>query len=163
MALTRKLSVMKNIFSLLLLSSIVFVTSCEKFEDAPFRCKIGGKEFSTSDELLTVTVSGNDNNFYIQATRVSNPLNNDLYGEIKLDIVVDSVGTYTLNLQNTWRWSNNGGQTYRANGVEPGTVTITQLDHGSKRISGTFELVAVGDDDGSTKTVTEGFFDSKWN
>lgn len=153
---------MKSIFTLLILSSIITISGCEKFEDAPFRCKIGGKEFSTSDELLTVTVSGG-NNYYIQATRVSNPLNDDLYGEIKLDIVVDSVGTYPLNLQNTWRWSNNGGQTFRADGVEPGSVTITQLDMAGKRISGTFELVAVGDDDNSTKTVTEGFFDSKWN
>jgi hypothetical protein len=153
---------MKHVFSILLLS-VVVLSGCKKFDDAPFRCKIGGKEFSTSDEFLGVTVSGNDDNFYIQATRVSNPLNDDLYGEIKLDIVVESVGTYPLNLQNTWRWSNNGGQTYRADGVEPGTVTITQLDHAAKRISGTFELVAVGDDDGTTKTVTDGFFDSKWN
>lgn len=148
--------------SAILLFALFTISGCKKFEDAPFRCKIGGKEFSTSDELLTVTVSGG-NNYYIQATRVSNPLNNDLYGEIKLDIVVDSLGTYPLNLSNTWRWSNNGGQTFRSDGVEPGTVTITQLDYGSKRISGTFELVAVGDDDGTTKTVTEGFFDSKWN
>lgn len=152
---------MKITLSVLLLACVA-LAGCEKFEDAPFRCKIGGKEFSTSDELLTVTVSGG-NNYYIQATRVSNPLNDDLYGEIKLDIVVDSLGTYPLNLSNTWRWSNNGGQTYRADGVQPGTVTITQLDHGSKRISGTFELVAVGDDDGDTKTVSEGFFDSNWN
>lgn len=152
---------MKKILSILLLAGIT-ISGCKKFEDSPFRCKIGGKEFSTTDELLTVTLSGG-NNYYIQATRVSNPLNDDLYGEIKLDIVVDSLGTYPLNLSNTWRWSNNGGQTYRANGVEPGTVTITQLDQGAKRISGTFELVAVGDDDGSTKTVTEGFFDSNWN
>lgn len=152
---------MKAISTILLLA-LFTVSGCKKFEDAPFRCKIGGKEFSTTDELLTVTVSGG-NNYYIQATRVSNPLNNDLYGEIKLDIVVDSLGTYPLNLSNTWRWSNNGGQTYRSDGTEPGTVTITQLDHGSKRISGTFELVAVGDDDGSTKTVSEGFFDSNWN
>lgn len=152
---------MKAILSILLLACIS-ISGCKKYEDAPFRCKIGGKEFSTSDELLTVTVSGG-NNYYIQATRVSNPLNDDLYGEIKLDIVVDSLGTYPLNLSNTWRWSNNGGQTYRADGVEPGTVTITQLDQSAKRISGTFELVAVGDDDGTTKTVTEGFFDSKWN
>jgi hypothetical protein len=153
---------MKKILPLLLLPAFALISGCKKFDDAPFRCRIGDKEFFTSDELLTVTVSGNDNNFYIQATKVSNPLNNDLYGEIKLDIIVDSVGTYPLNLQNTWRWSNNGGQTYRANGVEPGSVTITQLDHSSKRISGTFELVAVGDD-GSFKTVTDGFFDSNWN
>ncbi|MFM1874696.1 MAG: hypothetical protein RL266_433 [Bacteroidota bacterium] len=153
---------MKRIFTLFALSSTLLFSGCdEDFEDAPFRCKISGKEFSTSDELLTVTVSGG-NNYYIQATRVANPLNDDLYGEIKLDIVVDSVGTYPLNLQNTWRWSNNGGQTYRANGIEPGTVTITQLDQATKRISGTFELVAVGDDN-TTKTVTEGFFDSDWN
>ncbi len=157
---------MKKILSLLVVPTIMLMSGCaDDFDDAPFRCKINGKPFSTSDALLTVTISGNDDNFYIQAT--SNPasdlIGNDPYGEIKLDIVVDSLGTYPLNLQNTWRWSNNGGQTYRANGVEPGTVTITQLDYGSQRISGTFELVAVGDNDGTTKTVTEGFFDSKWN
>ena len=155
---------MKKTLTILFFAVIVaFFSSCkDDFDDSPFRCKINGKEFSTSDDLLMVTISGNEDNFYIQATRVSVPLSSALYGEIKLDIVVDSLGTYPLNLQNTWRWSNNGGQTYRANGVEQGTVTITQLDHGSQRISGTFELIAVGDD-GSTKTVSEGFFDSKWN
>ena len=155
---------MKRILALFLLTSVVLASGCkDDFDDSPFRCKINGKEFTATDEFLTVTVSGNDDNFYIQATRIANPLNDDLYGEIKLDIVVDSLGTYPLNLQNTWRWSNNGGQTYRADGVEPGSVTITQLDRDTKRISGTFELVAVGDDDGSTRTVTEGFFDSEWN
>ncbi|MFC2176136.1 DUF6252 family protein [Bacteroidota bacterium] len=155
---------MKKLVTLLLAASVLGFSGCTKFDNAPFRCKINGKPFTASDALLTVTISGNDDNFYIQATTnpASDLIGNDPYGEIKLDIVVKATGTYPLNLQNTWRWSNNGQDTYRASGKDPGKVTITELDYAAKRIKGTFELTAYSDK-GETKTITEGFFDSKWN
>ncbi|MGV3541042.1 MAG: DUF6252 family protein [Rufibacter sp.] len=45
---------------------------------------------------------------------------------------------------------------------DPGDVlvTITKLDKAAKRVSGTFEFVAVADDQSSTKTITEGKFEN---
>jgi hypothetical protein len=155
---------MKRVFPILILILATTFAGCEKkFDDAPFRCKIDGKEFTTTDDFLTATISGG-NNFYIQATSTDgvNVFNNDPYGEIKFDVCVDSAGTYPLNLQNTWRWSNNGEDTYRASGADPGTMVITSLDFSAKRITGTFSLTGYSDA-GATKTITEGFFDTKWN
>jgi hypothetical protein len=138
------------------------LSSCtEDFEDASFRCKIDGDEFIASEDLISVNYNDATNNFYIQATRVANPLSDDLYGEIKLDFSATAPGDIPLDLTNTWRWSNNGGDTYRADGANPGTLTITELDISGKRIAGTFELVATNGS-GSTKNVTEGFFDLTW-
>lgn len=140
----------------------ICLSSCEEdFDDAPFRCKIDGKEFIASDDLISVNYNDATDNFYIQATRISNPLSDDLYGEIKLDITVSGPGDIPLDLSNTWRWSNNGGDTYRADGANPGTLTVTDLDISGKRIAGTFELVATNGS-GSTKNVTEGYFDLEW-
>lgn len=153
---------MKTVFLYMTLACIT-ISGCKKeaFNDAKFRCKISGKEFIASDELTNVSVSGG-NNFYIQATRVSNPLNDDLYGEMKLDFSADSTGVIELNAVNTWRWSNNGTDTYRSTSTDPGTLTITSLDMNAKRITGTFELVAYNDAQSSTKSITEGFFDLTW-
>ncbi|MBI1288294.1 MAG: hypothetical protein GC178_12035 [Flavobacteriales bacterium] len=153
---------MKATLSVFLMAALTF-SGCkkEKFDDSPFHCKIDGKEFIATKELIEVTVSGG-NNFYIQATRVANPLNNDLYGEMKLDIVVDSLGTIPLNASNTWRWSNNGGDQFRSNGNNPGTLNVTSLDLTGKRITGTFELTASNDSQTETRSVTEGFFDVSW-
>ncbi len=154
---------MKPLFTLMLLSAALIFSGCEDdFEDSPFRCKINGEEFKAKD-LINVSLTGSDN-FYIQATSSAgvNPLNNEPYGEIKFDVYVDSVGTYPLNLQNTWRWSNNGDQTFRASGTDPGTLTITAIDFNTKKISGTFELTAYNDAGNTTKTVTDGFFDLSW-
>ena len=139
------------------------IAGCKKenFDDAPFRCKIDGKEFVATEELVAVTVSGG-NNFYIQATRVVNPLNDDLYGEMKLDFSADSTGVIALNETNTWRWSNNGGDTFRAIGSDAGTLTITSLDLNAKRITGTFHLTAYNSDQSVTRSITEGFFDLTW-
>jgi hypothetical protein len=153
---------MKSILGMMLMATLT-IAGCQKedFEDAPFRCKIDRKEFVVSDDLLAVTVSGG-NNFYIQATRVANPLNDDLYGEMKLDFSTDSTGTIALNASNTWRWSNNGGETFRSDGTDPGTLTITSLDMNAKRMTGTFELTAYNGDRSASRSITEGFFDISW-
>lgn len=153
---------MKTIIGSILMATLT-IAGCQKenFDDAPFRCKIDGKEFVATEELVAVTVSGG-NNFYIQATRVVNPLNDDLYGEMKLDFSADSTGVIALNETNTWRWSNNGGDTFRAIGSDAGTLTITSLDLNAKRITGTFHLTAYNTDQSATRSITEGFFDLTW-
>lgn len=153
---------MKTIIGSILMATLT-IAGCQKenFDDAPFRCKIDGKEFVATEELVAVTVSGG-NNFYIQATRVVNPLNDDLYGEMKLDFSADSTGVIALNETNTWRWSNNGGDTFRAIGSDAGTLTITSLDLNAKRITGTFHLTAYNSDQSATRSITEGFFDLTW-
>ncbi len=153
---------MKTIIGSILMATLT-IAGCQKenFDDAPFRCKIDGKEFVATEELVAVTVSGG-NNFYIQATRVVNPLNDDLYGEMKLDFSADSTGVIALNETNTWRWSNNGGETFRAIGSDAGTLTITSLDLNAKRITGTFHLTAYNSDQSATRSITEGFFDLTW-
>ncbi len=153
---------MKTIFSILFLACIT-ISSCKKddFEEAPFRCKINGKEFITTKDLISVSVTGG-NNFYIQATRVSNPLNDDLYGEMKFDVVLDTIGVVELNGSNTWCWSNNGGNQFRSVGTNPGTLTITAIDFTEKRITGTFRLTAHNDNQAAKRSITEGFFDLTW-
>ncbi|MBP9153095.1 MAG: hypothetical protein KBF73_12495 [Flavobacteriales bacterium] len=153
---------MKTIFSFLFLACIT-ISSCKKeaFEDAPFRCKIDGKEFIATKDLIQVSVTGG-NNFYIQATRVANPLNDELYGEMKFDVVVDTIGVVELNGSNTWRWSNNGGDQFRSVGTDPGTLNITSIDFTAKRITGTFQLTAHNDSQTATRSITEGFFDLTW-
>jgi hypothetical protein len=154
---------MKATFGALFMA-VLSLAGCkdDDFSAAPFRCKINGKEFIANSDLISVSVSGG-NNYYIQATRVANPLNDDLYGEMKLDIIVDTVGTIALNASNTWRWSNNGGDSFSSTGNDPGTLTVTSLDISGKRITGTFELTAYGGSSGTdTKSVTEGFFDVSW-
>lgn len=152
---------MKKLYTFLTIVAIGLSSCTEDFEDASFRCKINGEEFIAAEDLVTVNYTAGSNNFYIQATRVANPLSSDLYGEIKLDFTATDVGVLPLDLQNTWRWSNNGGDTYRADGANPGTLTITELDISGKHIAGIFELVATNGS-GSTKNVTEGFFDLTW-
>ncbi len=147
----------------LLSIAIMALSSCtEDFEDAKFRCKINSDEFVASDDLTQVTVSGNGNDFYIQASRVANPLTSDLYGEVKLDFTATATGVIALDANNTWRWSNNGDQTFRSDNNNPETLNITTLDVAGKRIAGTFELTATNDGGTATKNVTEGFFDLTW-
>jgi hypothetical protein len=152
---------MKHLFVLFI--GIMALSSCdEDFEEAKFRCKINNDEFVASDDLTVVTVSGNGNDFYIQASRVANPLSSDLYGEVKLDFTATATGMIELDAINTWRWSNNGDQTFRSDNNNPGTLNITTLDVAGKSIAGTFELTAVNDGGTATKNVTEGFFDLTW-
>jgi len=153
---------MKTILSVLLLACLS-ISGCKKddFEGSLFQCKIDGKEFITSKDLVSVSMSSG-NNYYIQATRAANPLTDDLYGEIKLDIVVDSVGIIQLNASNTWDWNNNGGNQFRSNGTDSGTLSVTSLDIKGKRITGTFELTAYNCNQSATRSITEGFFDVSW-
>lgn len=146
-----------------LLLAYLSISGCKKddFEGALFQCKIDGKEFIAAKDLVPVSMSGG-NNYYIQATRLANPLTDDLYGEIKLDIVVDSVGTIQLNASNTWGWSNNGGNDFRSNGSDSGTLSVTSLDVKGKRITGTFELTVYNDNQSAKRSITEGVFDVSW-
>jgi hypothetical protein len=153
---------MKTILSVFLIACLS-ISGCKKddFEGALFQCKIDGKEFIADKDRISVSVSGG-NNYYIQATRLANPLTDDLYGEIKLDIVVDSVGTIQLNASNTWGWRNNDGNDFRSNRSDSGTLSITSLDVKGKRVTGTFELTAYNDNQSSTRSITEGVFDVSW-
>ncbi|MCF8459498.1 MAG: hypothetical protein K9G46_02150 [Flavobacteriales bacterium] len=152
-----------KIVSVAFLLACISISSCKKeaFENAPFRCKIDGKEFIAGKDLIQVSVTGG-NNIYIQATRVANPLSDELYGEMKLDVLVDSIGVVALNGSNTWRWSNNGGDWFRSVGTNAGTLRITSIDFTKKHIIGTFELTAFNDNQTARRSITEGFFDLTW-
>lgn len=82
---------------------------------------------------------------------------------MKLDFPVSGVNVpIQLNSVNTFRWSNNGTDTYRSNGTTPGTLTVTAVDYSAKTISGTFSLTAYNDDKSKSIQITEGKFNTKW-
>ena len=139
--------------------------ACEKdANNAKFSCKVDGKSFIPDDNFVTVTYTAGSNSFYLQATKVQLVnLTGELYGEMKFDFSVAAVNTpIPLNAANTFRWSNNGTQTYRSNGSNPGTLTVTAVDYSAKTISGTFSLTAYNDAGNETIEITEGKFNTSW-
>lgn len=154
---------MKNVLFFLVVCLSFF--ACEKDPtNAKFSCKVDGKSFIADDNLVSVTYTASNNSFYIQASKVQLVnLTGALYGEMKLDFSVTTTNTpIPLNAANTFRWSNNGTQTFRSNGSNPGTLTVTAVDYSAKTISGTFSLTAYNDNATETIVITEGKFNTSW-
>jgi len=156
---------MKKLLFIILIASTFMACEKENFDAAKFRCKIDGNPFIAADDLISVSYTAANNSFYIQASKILlvNP-NNELSGEMKLDFSLIAINTpINLGLQNTWRWSNNGDETYRSNNNNQGTLTITAVDYTNKTIQGEFSLTAYNDNATKTKSITEGNFNLDWD
>ena len=158
---------MKHILPLWALAAAVSFTGCtEKFEDAKYRCKINGKDFIPGNELIQFDYTENQGNdrIRIRGTALATAiLGNNPYGELEIQFSFndDSIGTTALAYDAVFYGNNEWDKTYRSSADDPGSITITSLDKIAKRVTANFELTAYADD-GSTLTITEGFFDQDW-
>ncbi len=157
---------MKKFFPIFVLGIAVFINGCEKFEDAKYRCKINGKDFIANKDLIdfSYTESQNDDRIRIRGTSLATGIvNDDPYGELEIEFSFDenNPGTVELGYDIVYYGNNEWDKTFRSSADDPGTLTITSLDLGAKRITANFELTLYADD-GSTLSVTEGFFDQDW-
>jgi hypothetical protein len=159
---------MKRIITLLLFAfSAAYLSGCqEKFEDAKYRCKINGKDFIPGNELIQFTYTENQNNdrIRIRGTALATGIvTGNPYGELEIQFSFndDSIGTTQLAYDAVFYGNNEWDKTFRSSSDDPGSVTITSLDKAGKRVTANFELTAYADD-GSTLTITDGFFDQSW-
>ena len=147
--------------------AVVFLSGCaEKFEGAKYRCKINGKDFIPSSELIQFDYTENQNNDYIRIRGTSLAtaiLNKNPYGELEIKFFFDDVtlDPSPLSYDAVFYGNNEWDKTYRSSASDPGTVVVTSLDKVNKRVTANFELTLYADD-GSTLVVTDGFFDKNW-
>lgn len=144
---------------------IATFSGCEKFEDAKFRCKINGKNFIAAKDLVDFSYTENEglDRIRVRGTSLATGvLNDDPYGELEIEFSFDETNpTVELGYDIVYYGNNEWDKTFRSSSDDPGTLTITSLDLGAKRITANFELTLYSDD-GQTLTVTEGFFDQDW-
>lgn len=158
---------MKHSFAFLALTVIILLGGCEKFEDAKYRCKINGKDFIPGKELIQFDYTENPGNdrILIRGTALAtSKLKKNPYGEFEIEFSFNdtTLAPIQLGYDIVFYGNNEWDKTYRSSETDPGTLTITSLDKTSKRVTANFELTAYADDDGSTLSITEGFFDQSW-
>ncbi|MCF8459497.1 MAG: hypothetical protein K9G46_02145 [Flavobacteriales bacterium] len=158
---------MKKIFFSLLLPSVLIFSGCtEDFEDAKYRCKINGKDFIPSKDLIQFDYTENVGNDRIRirgTALATSQLSNNPYGEFEIQFSFNdtALAPVELGYDIVYYGNNEWDKTFRSSATDPGTLTITSLDKTAKRVTANFELTAYADD-GSTLTITEGFFDQSW-
>ena len=158
---------MKHVLPLLLLASTLFVSGCtEKFEDANYRCKINGKDFIPSKDLIQFTYTENTGNDRIRirgTALATSQLNNNPYGELEIEFSFNdtNLAPVQLGYDIVYYGNNEWDKAFRSSQNDPGTLTITSLDKQAKRVTANFEITLYADD-GSTLVVTDGFFDKSW-
>lgn len=157
---------MKNALVPIIIFTISLFSSCEKFEDAKYRCKINGKDFIPSSELIQFDYTENPGNdrIRIRGTALATAIvNKNPYGELEIEFSFNdtAIAPVELAYDAVFYGNNEWDKTYRSSADDPGTITVTSLDKAAKRVTANFELTLYADD-GSTLTVTEGFFDKNW-
>ncbi|MGB0916313.1 MAG: hypothetical protein ACPGU4_01880 [Flavobacteriales bacterium] len=160
---------MKKIFALLLLPTALLVSGCaDDFDDAKYRCKINGKDFIPGNELIQFdyTENAGKDRIRIRGTALATSLlSGDPHGELEIQFSFNDTATsfepVELAYDAVFYGNNEWDKTFRSSSDDPGTVTITSLDKAAKRVTANFELTLYADD-GSTLSVSEGFFDQDW-
>jgi len=151
----------------LLAAAILFGSGCtEKFEDAKYRCKINGKDFILSKDLIQFDYTENPGNDRIRirgTALATSQLNGNPYGEFEIQFSFNdtALAPVELGYDIVYYGNNEWDKAYRSSATDPGTITITSLNKTEKRVTADFELTLYADD-GSTLSVTDGFFDQNW-
>jgi hypothetical protein len=158
---------MNKLFSILLLSTILIISGCaEDFDDAKYRCKINGKNFVPSKDLIQFDYTENAGNDRIRirgTALATSQLKKEPYGEFEIEFSFNDTALVPIELgyDIVYYGNNEWDKTFRSSATDPGTLTITSLDKTAKRVTANFELTAYADD-GSTLSITDGFFDQSW-
>lgn len=137
------------------------ISACSpSFDDARYRCKINGKEFTASNELITVTHNVEDAYFIIRGTRLyGGPLSSAPYGEMEIRFSFDPDSLYKpgkLGYGQFYYGNNIYDKPFRSTSAKPGSITVLSYDPAGM-VQGTFQLTAFADD-GDSLVITGGTF-----
>ncbi len=143
------------------------IAGCKKqdFETAKLRCKMDGKEYVAAKELTTAQFTA-PNQIRIRGTKLKNVFKpSEPFGELELKFSFDPSDLsqpILLGYSSVYYGNNGKDKTYRSSQSNPGTLFLTEFNQSTRKLSGTFTLVAE-EDGGGKIVITEGGFNLEYD